>query len=431
MNKPILLSLFLLAAIKLAAAAPIDGSSASVQAAINNAAVGEVIQIASGTFTWTSEVNINKRVELKGAGASQTRIVNNNQTDILRVTAKGAIVDNISFDSSGFGHGLLRVQVNGALIYNCIFTSTDKADNSAIQFKNDQSDSAWHEPDVLGAADSGGDKNTYVEDCEFNYQFLQAMDFDDNSRTVVRHCTFNNACIASHGQETSPIGSRQQEIYENTFIFTPSPSPFPLNLNRFIFVRGGGPWLIFNNVIPDIKSQDWGDKSEIDIVLYNATRKSSYVPCQTSYPAARQMGFGSDSSGRLVSSPMYFWGNTGAGNYNSPTLSDYYPNECNTGKNTAYFVQKGRDYFTSTQKPGYQPYTYPHPLRQGSDGGPTPTPTSTPTPAPTSTPTPPVTPTPTPVPTASPTPPPSAANYSDWLNKLSDWIRQNPAVPNR
>ena len=50
-----------------------------------------------------------------------------------------------------------------------------------------------------------------------------------------------------------------------------------------------------------------------------------------------------------VSEPLYFWGNTLNG---VPTGGESdYPN-----------IQEGRDYINGTPKPGYVPYTYPHPL---------------------------------------------------------------------
>jgi hypothetical protein len=36
---------------------------------------------------------------------------------------------------------------------------------------------------------------------------------------------------------------------------------------------------------------------------------------------------------------------------------------CGTSPCTACFIQEGRDYFNDSQKPGYTPYAYPHPLR--------------------------------------------------------------------
>jgi hypothetical protein len=72
--------------------------------------------------------------------------------------------------------------------------------------------------------------------------------------------------------------------------------------------------------------------------------------------------------------------------------------------------------------------------------GPSPSPTASPTPTPTPVPTPSATPTPeptpapspsaTPTPAPTPAPTPGGANFSDWLNQLSDWIREHPAIPN-
>jgi hypothetical protein len=187
------------------------------------------------------------------------------------------------------------------------------------------------------------------------------VDFDDNSRTVVRHCTFDNSAIASHGQETSPAGARHWEVYDNTFIFTPSGGDYPLNLNYFFFIRGGT-GVMANNVIPHIGSQRWGEKSEITMTIFNLRRSSQFVPCQTSYPAARQVGQ-SYKNGVNVTDPVYIWGNTGGGNYNNPALIDYQPDQCGNGQTCANYIKRGRDYITGSPKPAYTEYPYPHPLR--------------------------------------------------------------------
>ena len=46
------------------------------------------------------------------------------------------------------------------------------------------------------------------------------------------------------------------------------------------------------------------------------------------------------------------------------------------------FIKAGRDYY-QRPRPGYTPYTYPHPLVTGTSPTPTPTPSTTPTPTPT------------------------------------------------
>ena len=166
----------------------------------------------------------------------------------------------------------------------------DKADSNGIGFKNPSSESAWREPDYMGAADANGDKNTYLEDCTFKDLFLQCIDFDDNSRSVMRHCVFDNSAVGSHGQETSSVGARQWELYENEFIFTtgsnnPGPLDYPLNINYWLFIRGGGPGVCFNNKMPNITSSAWGDKVEIKFNLYNI-RRLGQVPCQKLPPPA-------------------------------------------------------------------------------------------------------------------------------------------------
>src|SRR5262249_10842781 len=68
----------------------------------------------------------------------------------------------------------------------------------------------------------------------------------------------------------------------------------------------------------------------------------------------------------------YAWGNT----YNGASAAPWVDDRGNVRAN----IQLGRDYFT-TAKPGYTPYTYPHPLVSGG-GSTTPAPTPTPTPTP-------------------------------------------------
>jgi hypothetical protein len=88
--------------------------------------------------------------------------------------------------------------------------------------------------------------------------------------------------------------------------------------------------------------------------------------------------------------PVYAWNNTMTGSSNIHTGKAVLLSE-----NTE--IVEGRDFFNDTPMPGYQPYTYPHPLIVmgfTSDAGgaviippsPTPTPTITPSPTPTATP---------------------------------------------
>lgn len=381
-----------------------NGTAADVQAAINSAAPGSTIEINSGTFNWTSGITIDKFIKLKGASGGQTTIRNStgggdwhaalisitpshegsieiSNLHFVRVNSVGkhlvvghkensapVIVHNCYFENTGFGGRCVEWQNNGGLIYNCEFVSADRSDSNGIAFKCPSSDSAWKAASTLGNKDTGGTQNTYLEDCRFTDMFLQAIDFDDNSRAVVRHCVFNNSAISSHGQDTSPVGNRQWEVYNNEFIFTLggdcNPNPYPLNINYWFYVRGGT-GVIFDNYMPRINSCAWGSKSEVSLTVYNIRRGSQFIPHQTSYPAARQVGFGSDANGRQISDPVYIWGNTGGANYDDPGLINYNPDECGNNQQVSDYLHKGRDYFCGQPKPGYSPYQYPHPLRAG------------------------------------------------------------------
>jgi hypothetical protein len=202
---------------------------------------------------------------------------------------------------------------------------------------------------------------------------VQALDFSDSSRAVIRHCTFNNSGMTSHGLDTSLYGARHWEIYNNNFIFSTSGTsmagnPFPLNLNWWFFCRGGT-GVIFNNVMPDISSQQWGNKASILFTVFNIRRMSAYVPCQTTWPAIHQVGQG--YSNGLVLDPAYIWGNSDGTTYNNPGTSDWPSDDCGNGLLSESFIQEGRDYYVNTPKPGYTPYIYPHPLRS-TVGGATP-----------------------------------------------------------
>jgi hypothetical protein len=87
------------------------------------------------------------------------------------------------------------------------------------------------------------------------------------------------------------------------------------------------------------------------------------------YPAPRQVGFGRvtgtaglDGDGVYFgdSEPAYLWNNTGA--MLGIGVSDYGGVECTNPDSTTKYVVLNRDYFNNTAKPGYTPYSYPHPL---------------------------------------------------------------------
>ncbi len=114
-------------------------------------------------------------------------------------------------------------------------------------------DTSWTTGSTFGTDDTNGDQNVYFEDNVFRKIIIQSLDSDNNARVVIRHNTFDNSAMASHGADTSPDGMRHVEVYNNTFVFTTSGSEynFPLPLQTWMYIRGGS-WVITDNVLPDI-----------------------------------------------------------------------------------------------------------------------------------------------------------------------------------
>ena len=294
---------------------------------------------------------------------------------------------------AGTGGDLIWTESNRGVIWNCSFDSSPfSLAQLAIHHQPDHISDSWTTPSTMGSADTTGESNLYIEDSDF-HAFIHATDFDDNARAVMRHVVFNNAAIGTHGADTSLWGLRHFEVYDSEFVFNGFSDLTTFSLNHWFFIRGGT-FVVTNNVIPDINSQDYGDKLEFEITVMNLQRNAGPNPCWGAgmpgiqYPAPRQPGFGYvtgtglDGLGRSTDfdaprqilgtyvgdiEPMYIWNNTTNGVLNGAIrvdTSDY--GECSDADATADYVQSGRDYFLNAgAKPGYMPFTYPHPLRTG------------------------------------------------------------------
>ena len=384
-----------------------NGSASDVQAAINAASAGNTLLIPSGTFNWTSRVIVRTDVSIHGTGQSSTIILDSadagggsgntlvavsnptpfactisgitfngspatSGTGLLVQIGTPALLHDCNFLSNGGLLDMVRFIVNGGVVWNCGFYDNDQ-NEEAITFQNSNGSAEgrsadWSTPDTMGTADVGGKSNTYVEDCVFTDMVLQAMDFSDNSRVVVRHNTFKDSSIVSHGLDSSPYGTRQWEVYNNNFVFDTSGKSqaghsYPLNMNWWFFVRGGT-GVIWGNTMPDVHTEQLGTKASILLTIFNIRRPSSYIPCQTNWPAEHQVGQGSNDSGP-VQDPVYIWSNTGGTLWERPGISDWEPDQCGHGLSSTEFIQLNRDYIIGTARPGYTPYTYPHPRRSG------------------------------------------------------------------
>jgi len=306
---------------------------ADVQAAVNAARTGDTVELPAGTATWKSSLSIEKGIHLKGAGAGGSRgssrtslQINVTRTGIRfksgtatygehlnlhgRAGGKPVQIHDCWFTLDGnIGRGIM-VYVNRGIVYRSSFDGGLERGvppfvHTGITLKmGEEANRSWTTPDTMGAKDATGLSNFYVEDCYF--AGAQTFDFDDNSRTVVRHSIFNNSNVATHGAETSQQGLRHFELYDNTFLFDDLGED-TLNLCRWIWIRGGT-GIIADNAMPDIKSGMWGDSTEIVMIAISLRRKCLYAGHP--YPVPRQVGQGHDGSG-YIRDPLSIWNNAG------------------------------------------------------------------------------------------------------------------------
>jgi hypothetical protein len=365
-------------------------SRADVRAAIISASDGDTVVVPAGTCSWTGGVSFNKGIHLTGVGVGAVTLIHDAGTSyLLEVTEHATHLTEISrlrfVEGSGTAdahlavypggrpvlvhdnyfetnNGLLRSirwMPNRGVIWNNEFYSNQQ-DDGAIVFVDDTNVASWSTASTMGMDDPDGESNVYVEDNLFREIFLGALDPDSNSRVVIRHNTFDNAAMASHGADTSLHGTRHWEIYDNDFIFTDHgdcDGSLTLNLNWFFYARGGT-GVITDNILPDISSCAWGDKTEIYMTVQNIRRNSGPYPCWTTYPAPHQIGQSHDGVGP-VTEPVHIWNNPGGGVHG---IGDYEPDECGNGQTAVDYIQEGRDYVLGP-KPAYTKFPYPHPLR--------------------------------------------------------------------
>ena len=232
-----------------------DGSAASVQQ-IHNAQAqnGDTITIPAGNFTWGANgVHVTKALTIQGAGQGTTNItVTATPTITLTKTVNGPIrVQQLSFTGSGGGQMPHFIAINGpwpngkpVIFENVTFNAHGSTmvgvlspggvifshiafvgewDNALVTVKHNSS-ASWTTPDTMGARDTTGCANVYIEDSTFVGGSNGISDCDDGCRMVLRHNIFgyggrDSGGPNSHGQDTSSIGMRHMEVYDNQFLF--------------------------------------------------------------------------------------------------------------------------------------------------------------------------------------------------------------------
>jgi hypothetical protein len=259
-----------------------------VQSAVNSASDGDEVIVPQGTATWTSSLNVSRNLTLRGSGIGKTVIVaaavsdpkfNRNGGALLNVQlSKDAPLFRLTgFEFRGSGapnqrkHLIARFSggsdaaqkplvigvTSSFRLDHCRFAQLDglpaSFDNligviDHVEYIG-QGDfcfvqhSRWggHELGHGSWADDpywGSNKFLFFEDCDFTNEWVKSPPYGFDAylgaRFVVRHCHFHgNTAITGHGTETPQRGTKQIEIYDNTFEFS------TIKETKFPHLRGG------------------------------------------------------------------------------------------------------------------------------------------------------------------------------------------------
>ncbi|MEZ0391085.1 MAG: hypothetical protein ACAH59_02640, partial [Pseudobdellovibrionaceae bacterium] len=381
-----------------AEAATITASScelSAVQSAVNSAANGDTVSVPAGTCTWSGALNLSKTITLKGAGAlasGGTRINYGGSGHTLMSVSVGSNTGKL--DISGFyffggdsnywngtamqlygpkGWKNLRVHHNVFDNNNPWTIKGDSGTHGLIDHNTFKGNSFgimlygagaadWASPLTLGTADF-----FFVEDNNFDFNdFYGAtgapiMDMDSGGRQVFRNNTVKNGMWETHDKARSGLVSANAfEIYNNTF------NGGTTNKWKAIDVSAGTGVIWGNKMIGDytipIGAIDYKSFDPRSVRLCDGTDPADKnVPGETGWICQYQIGSMGEGP-TAYQYPLYLWGNT----ENNVAVGMTCTDGCN-------HVKSGRDYINSASaKPGYVPYTYPHPLQAG--GSPTPPP---------------------------------------------------------
>jgi hypothetical protein len=387
-----------------------------------------------------------KSIILRGAGVGMTNIVDNtttvwNQAPIWidsSCNGKTFRITGFSFSDSGANDfvGVISIKGNDVRyrLDHLAFTNLSERafwlegnrsygviDHvNTVYTKHGQSvfvaeadyNSAWSRPMTYGT-----EQAVFIEDSFFDYSAVTTesavTDCERGGRYTFRHNTIvGDSGITNHGLDSVMRSCLQMEIYNNS-LTSDLPGSY-----RAIYSRGGSA-IIFNNTITGRFYSPLGMTSYRSCGYAGAVVRAGTGPTapnfgtcdgtnpldgntspQSTYkgwPCKDQIGRGSNQT----SEPVYEWNNTMNGANTNIQVNNTWLPQC-TNPQPSDHIKEGRDYFTDTPRPGYTPYTYPHPMTTSGFTGDDPT-----KPLP-----PPATPAPT-VP-QNPTPPPVTPTTGDF-----------------
>ena len=350
---------------------------ADVREAVASASVADRVVIPAGSAVWSGQLVVTKGVVIVGAGATETSIKSayaggsgwgdesfmvvykpSNHLDPFRLSG-------IKWDCDE-RHGWLKINnMSATAIPRRIRIDHNRVDNTAaflfllyghaygVMDGNDFNDgyfrflganaSAWtnlsFEP---GTADNWYIEGSTIEQCP---HYGMVMYAEGGARYCIRDCEIGASVgdfyplMDAHGnQPNAHHATMGVEIYRNRVSAG--------SLGGGLLDLRGGIGIVFEN---DIRST------------------GSIIPCKVreeyldsgNAPATGPTGQPQHVSG------SYFWGNTKNG---TTAIGAYTSGTVDYGGSVGLVPKEGRDYF-QTQKPGYTPLEYPHPLTHDPDVG--------------------------------------------------------------
>jgi len=377
--------------------------TSALQSAIDAASDGAVIDISSGTCTAGTISWSNKNITVRGQGIGVTTVsgvsfqVVDTTKASFRITGmsvgapaswrinaidrttgiKGWRVDHVEFTYPSCDQNI-AVWVDGinwGLFDHNVFTNAGNAIFIRSFAENTNEVNPWPPSGVPGMGgyswllplNLGSDEAVYIEDNVFTMGTGCYMGIGDSyygGRSVFRYNKVTNAYWQNHaarGYERG--GNLKAEIYNNDFNATDSA------WYRAIHIRSGT-GVVFNNSLRgyfntmqvDNQRSD-GQNTSTPFGACDGTSKwDGNSSGQAGWPCLDQVGRGPGQYPNEPSVPLYAWNNGSAlGCSQGGSCSN---NITLIGDGDSH-VQAGRDFINNgtTVKPGYVPYTYPHPLQ--------------------------------------------------------------------
>lgn len=367
-------------------------SQADVESAVAAASDGDTVRVPAGTCTWDAQTSISdQHVTLQGAGIGNTTIIIEtpvagnwsalgiaNADKPARVTgftfrrvastAPGDVwanmvaisgvnwrVDHCRFEVTGSGARGVYATTDG-LVDHCEFEELDDVQSQGVRIYHTNDN--WTLPLDLGTA-----RATVIEDTTFLFfsEHDSAVDGCRGARVVFRHNSVTNTEFQLHGLWScgdDMAGALSYEVYDNAFIADMGGT----YVSAGITLRGGT-GALFNNTFTGLFSVTMHGRN------YRSCQDGPWGLCDgtnpidgnlepNGYPCRDQIGRAADldEDGVQEAEPLYEWNNTFDGAATELTI-DMCPQSIE-------HIQQGRDYYTATERPGYVPYVYPHPLTQ-------------------------------------------------------------------